>query len=131
MACRSWAILTTAVGLVAAVGCGPARLNQEVKFSVGDVPAQVWVLDSQGVEQTIKVEIKSDGPVDVFVLAGVDQAAASAMTNDELKAKAVASKTEAKQDTITAKIPANQAPVVVARFNSKREKASGTLKLTN
>jgi hypothetical protein len=131
MAWRSWVVLGTALGCLAAVGCGPARLNQEVTFSVGDVPSQVWVLDSQSVDQTIKLDINSDGPVDVFVLVGTDQGAASAMTNDELKAKAVASRTDAKQDSVTAKIPAKQVPVVVVRFNAKREKASGKLKLTN
>lgn len=133
MAWRTWAGGLTAVVLVAAVGCGPAKLNEEKSFNVGidAKPAEAWGLPPQSVEQTLKVEVSSNGPVDVFVLAGVNQDDAVVMFNDELKQKAVASKTDAKQDTITAKIPAKQPGVVVVRFNAKRENASGKVKMTN
>jgi hypothetical protein len=133
MAWRTWAGIATAVILVAAVGCGPARLNVEKKFSVGlDVkPAEGWALPAQSVEQTLKVEVSSSAPVDVFVLTGVNSDDAVVMFADELKKKAVTSKEDVKQDTITAKIPANQPATVVVRFNSKKENASGTIKMTN
>lgn len=128
---RTVTTLFVLVVLMLVIGCGPAKLNRELPFSVGDVPAQAWVLDPQSVDQMLKVEVTSDGPVDVFVLLGVDEGTAFAMTNDELKQKAVASKTDATKDTITAKIPAKQSPVIVVRFNSKHEKASGKIRLSN
>jgi hypothetical protein len=130
MAWRPCVTLLTAVALGAG-GCGPAKLNQEFTFDVGNAPAQAWQLPKQTVAQTVKVEVETDSQVDVYVLTGVDQDRAVNMEPQELHHSAVASKTGVSKDSLSVPIPAKTAAVVVVRVGAKKLTASGMVKLTN
>jgi hypothetical protein len=127
---RTW-IGAVAVATLAATGCGAGKLKKELSFNLDAAPSQAWGFDPQSADQTFKAEVSSNHPVDVFILTGVDENAATGMDNDELEKKAVGVKRDTTADTVTGKIPAKQSAVVVVRFGSKRQPATGKIKLSN
>jgi hypothetical protein len=121
-----------AVGVLAAVGCGPNKLNEVKQFNLGtDTAAQTFSAPAQGAAQTVKVEVTSDNTVDVYVLLGVTAQAASDMEEKDLKAKAAASKTGTKSETLSVQVPAGQGVAVWVGRSGVTQKASGTVKMTN
>jgi hypothetical protein len=121
-----------AVGVLAAVGCGPNKLNEVKQFDLGtEKAAQAFESPAQGAAQTVKVEVTSDNAVDVYVLLGVSSQAAIDMQEKDLKAKAAASKAGTKSETLTVQVPAGQAVAVWVGRSGVTQKASGTVKMTN
>jgi hypothetical protein len=126
--------LTGIVFLFFAAGCGPAKLNSEHSFTVpsGEDVAKIVNLTAQSVEQSVKVEITSDKPVDVFVLLAKNLPKDEAdFTAEKLQPLAVTSKRDSTQDTLSAKIPANSDWHVIVMAGAKTMKATGKLKLSN
>lgn len=131
MPVRTRLVAVLAVALLAAAGCGPGKLNKEVSFEVSDTAAKAWGFDPQAADQTIKLEVTSDQPVDVFILAGTDENTALTMDSKELEQKAAGFKRDATKDTVTGKVPAKQAAAVVVRIGQKRMPATGKIKISN
>ncbi len=121
-----------AVGVLALVGCGPVKFTEVKQFDLGtDKAAQAFSVPAVGAAQAVKVEVTSDNTVDVYVLLGVSAEAASDMQEKELKAKATASKTGTKSETLSVQVPAGQAVTVWVGRSGVTQKASGTVKMTN
>lgn len=121
-----------AVGVLAVVGCGPNKLNEEKAFNLShDQPAQAFDSPAQGAAQSVKVEVSSDKPVDVYVLLGTTAADAVNLGEKDLKAKAKESKLNTKGDTLSVAVPAGQAVTVWVGRNGTTQTASGKVKLSN
>jgi hypothetical protein len=120
--------------LLATAGCGPAKLRSEHTFTVpsGDEVGKIVNLTAQSVEQTVRVEVIADKPVDVFVILARDLPQGdSDFTTEKLEPKAVAVKKNATQEVLTATIPAKTDWHVVVLAAAKTLRATGTLKLSN
>ena len=125
-----------AAGVLAAVGCGPNKLNEESRVSVeslGDAARSAMAIETQPqrVAQTVKVEVTMDNPVNVYVLLKTTAAAASSMDEHEVKSKAVQSKTGVKSETFSVPVPAGDMMVVWVGAATGTRKATGTVKMTN
>ena len=128
--------LASLLGILAfaAAGCGPAKLRSEHTFTVpsGDEVAKIVNLTAQSVEQTVRVEVTADRPVDVFVILAKDLPKDNAdYTTQKLEPKAVAVKKDATQEVLTATIPAKNDWHVIVMAGAKTLRATGTLKLSN
>lgn len=127
-------LIATAVAacVLAAAGCGPAKFDATRSFSLsGEQPAQANEVPPQSAAQTVKVEVTSDNAVDVYVLVGTTAADAVNLEEKDVKAKAAASKTNTKGDTLTVQVPAGQGVTVWVGRSGTVQKASGTVKMTN
>ena len=120
-----------AVGLLMAVGCGPNKLNVVKSFDLStERPAVAFDSPAQSATQTVKVEVTSDNAVDVYVLLNAPADAAD-LDEKDLRAKAAASKTGTKGETLSVQVPAGQAVTVWVGRSGTTQKATGTVKLTN
>ena len=118
-----------ALGLFAASGCGPAKLNQSKTISIDAGDTQAMDLDAQPKPQKITVEFASSaGEVSVYVYKEADAKGEPGLLNAEAnKAKALASK-KSKGETFTVDVPENTAVRVIFQADKK---ADVTVKLTN
>jgi maltose-binding protein MalE len=131
MPTRVFFAAVSAAILAVAAGCGPGKVNKTASFALGtDKPAVGYEANKQSAEQTLKIEVEADNSVNVFVVTGMTLDDAVNTLEVDLKAKAVASKLDAKKESFTASIPAGQKPVVVITLG-KAIKASGSVKITN
>ncbi len=120
-----------AVGVLTAVGCGPAKQIVDRTFALStETPAKTVELPAQGAAQTVKVEVNADNFVDVYVLLNAPGDVVN-MDEKDLKAKAAASKTGTKGETLSVQVPAGQAVTVWVGRSGTTQKATGTVKLTN
>ena len=120
-----------AFAVLAAVGCGPNKLNEVKQFDLSiEKPAQTFSAPAQGAAQSIKVEVTADNTVDVYVLLNASGDIAN-MDEKDLKAKAAASKTGTKSETLTVQVPASQTVTVWVGRSGVTQKANGTVKMTN
>lgn len=115
-----------------AAGCAN-RLRTESAFTLpdGGNTTKVFDLPAQSAEQTIKVEVTSDKPVDVFVMPAQGAPNLDGLPSKEWQAKSTAFKEGVTSDTLTAKVPAKQATKVVVTPSAKTQKATVTVKLSN
>jgi hypothetical protein len=120
-----------ALAVLAAAGCGPARMNSERTFDFASGENVVFGFPPQSAAQTVKVEVTSDKPVDVFALLNVPLDEANGLTVDKAKAKAAGSKTKVTADSFTVQVPASQEVVIWIGASDFGTRAKGTVKLTN
>jgi hypothetical protein len=115
-----------------AVGCAD-RLNTTSSFTLpdGGNTTKVFDLPAQSAEQTVKVEVTSDKPVDVFVMPAQGAPNLDGLPSKEWQAKSTAFKEAVMSDALTAKVPAKQATKVVVTPSAKTQKATVTVKLSN
>ena len=76
------------------------------------------------------MEVTADNAVDVYVLLNAPGDVVN-MDEKDLKAKAAASKTGTKGETLSVQVPAGQAVTVWVGRSGTVQKATGTMKLTN
>ena len=113
-------------------GCGPAKpkLDKEKTFAVDFFNNAAFGPDILSVEQIIKVEVTAQKPVDVYILVGINEAAALDLSSSALKEKAVIAKVAVTSETITMRVPADTQGVVLVR-NGRNEIVNGKIRLTN
>jgi hypothetical protein len=118
--------------LCLAAGCAD-KLSLSSSFTLpdGGHPTKVFDLPAQPAEQTIKVEVTSDKPVDVFVMPAADAPNLDGLPSKEWQAKSATFKEGVTNETLTAKVPAKQATKVVVTPSAKTHKANVTVKLAN
>ena len=121
-----------AVLIFLVAGCAD-KLNTTSSFTLpdGGNTTKVFDLPAQSAEQTIRVEVTSDKPVDVFVMSAADAPNLDGLPSKEWQAKSVTFKEGVTSDTLTAKVPAKQATKVVVTPSAKTQKANVTVKLSN
>lgn len=120
-----------AAGVLAAVGCGPNKLNEVKTFDLGtEKAAQAFDTPAQGAAQTVKVEVSSNNKVDVYVLLNAP-ANAIDLEEKDLKAKATSLKIGTTSETFSVQVPAGQTMTVWVGRSGVTQKASGTVKLSN
>lgn len=128
---RNLIVAAVAVFVLSAVGCFPNRLNEVKTFNMESGNVQAFDSPPQKAAQTVKVEITSDKPVDVYALLNTSAGEAVNLLPDEAKAKAAASKTKVTSDSFTVQVPAGQGLVVWVGVSDHGTRANGTVKLTN
>jgi len=113
-------------------GCAD-KLRTESAFTLpdGGFTTKVFDLPAQSGEQTIKVGVTSDRPVDVFVMPAKDAPNLDGLPTKEWQTKSVSFQEGVTNETLTAKIPAKQATKVVITPSAKSQKVSVTVKLSN
>ncbi len=123
-----WLVVASAV-LVA--GCAD-KLQYESKFALpeGTNVAKVMTLQPQSVEQTLKVEVSADKPVDVYVMPA-KEVSDDALPEKSWEAKALAFKHGVTAETLTAKVPPKEGTKVVVTPSAGTDKTQGTVKITN
>ena len=114
------------------VGCAD-KLRTESAFTLpdGGNTTKVFDLPAQSAEQTLKVEVTSDQPVDVFVMPAKDAPDLDGLPTKEWQTKSQTFKEGVTNETLTAKVPAKQATKVVVTPSAKTQKAQVAVKLTN
>lgn len=122
-----WVVL-----VLLAAGCAD-KLRTESAFvlSDGGNTTKVFDLPAQPAEQTIKVEVASDRPVDVFVMPAKDAPNLDGLPTKEWQTKSQTFKEGVTNETLTAKVPAKQATKVVVTPSARTRKANVTVKLSN
>jgi hypothetical protein len=120
-----------AVGLIYVIGCGPAKLNETRTWNLDDeLVAQSLDLSAQPKPQTIHVEFSSSGnEVSVYLFKAEDAKGDKGLTEANPE-KALALKTNTKNDSFSAEVPPNTATRVIVRRNGGG-KAEVKLKVTN
>lgn len=123
----AWVVLALLVA-----GCAD-KLRTESAFTLpdGGNTTKVFDLPAQSAEQTLKVEVTSDRPVDVFVMPAKDAPDLDGLPTKEWQTKSVTFKEGVTNETLTAKVPAKQATKVVVTPSAKTQKAQVTVKLSN
>jgi uncharacterized lipoprotein YmbA len=113
-------------------GCAD-KLRTESTFTLpdGGNTTKVFDLPAQSAEQTLKVEVTSDKPVDVFVMSAKDAPNLDGLPTKEWQTKSQTFKEGVTNETLTAKVAAKQATKVVVTPSAKTQKAQVTVKLTN
>ena len=113
-------------------GCAD-KLRTESTFTLpdGGNTTKVFDLPAQSAEQTLKVEVTSDKPVDVFVMPAKDAPGLDGLPTKEWQTKSVTFKEGVTNETLTAKVPAKQATKVVVTPSAKSQKAQVKVKLSN
>src|ERR671911_1351513 len=98
----AWVVLAFLVA-----GCAD-KLRTESAFTLpdGGNTTKVFDLPAQSAEQTIKVEVTSDKPVDVFVMPAKDAPGLDGLPTKEWQTKAPTFKEGVTKQTLTAKVPA-------------------------
>jgi hypothetical protein len=126
-------LIAAAVAFVAlsAAGCLPGKLNEVKTFDMESGNVQAFDSPAQKAAQTVKVEVTSDKPVDVYALLNTTAGEAVNLLPDQAKAKAAASKTKVTGDSFTVSVPAGQGLVVWVGVSDFGTRAKGTVKLTN
>jgi galactose mutarotase-like enzyme len=123
------------VVVVSLAGCGPARLKEDRSFTLPDAGTgdrdKVFQLKAQKSEQMIKVEVTATEPVDVYVILTKDAENPADLSEADREKKATASRKGVTGETVTAKVPANQASQVLIALGGKSKKADVTVKMTN
>jgi hypothetical protein len=121
------------VGLAFLVAGCADKLRTESAFTLpdGGNTTKVFDLPAQSAEQTLKVEVTSDRPVDVFVMPAKDAPDLDGLPTKEWQAKSVTFKEGVTNETLTAKVPAKQATKVVVTPSAKSQKAQVKVKLSN
>jgi hypothetical protein len=120
------------VPVLFAAGCAD-KLRKESTFTLpdGGNVTKVFDLPAQRAEQTLKVEVTSDKPVDVFVMSAANAPELDGLASKEWQAKSMTFKEGVTNDTLTAKVPAKQATKVVITPSAKTQKANVKVKLSN
>jgi hypothetical protein len=122
-----WALLA-----FLSAGCAD-KLRTESAFTLpeGGKVTKVFDLPAQRAEQTLKVEVTSDRPVDVFVMSAAEAPDLDGLASKEWQTKSMTFKEGVTNDTLTAKVPAKQATKVVVTPSAKTQKAQVKVKLSN
>ncbi len=122
-------VLVLVCGLV---GCKAAKLNEDKSFSLSSA-ADEYLLEliPQKAEQTVSAAVTATEPVDVYVVLKSAAADPRDLKPADREKKAVAFKKGVKAETLTAKIPANEASAVLVVLGSGSKKSDVTVKLTN
>ncbi len=123
--------LPFALGIIALVGCRADKLNETRDFTLSQEGLDRLIeMPAQKYEQTLSVTVSATEPVDVYIFLKSAGDLRDATAADRAK-KALASKTGTQSDTLTAKIPANDAPNVLVLLGEKSKKSSVSVKLAN
>ena len=117
-----------AVGLLALVGCGPAKLDVTKTYTLDAGEPQILFLDAQPKPQTITIEFESSAsPITVLLIKDAD------VPKDEdgfiPTSKAIASKSNEKAATFSGEVPEKTASRVILRNAST--KTSVKVRVTN
>ncbi|HET6574955.1 MAG TPA: hypothetical protein VFG68_15220 [Fimbriiglobus sp.] len=115
-----------------AAGCAN-KLDTTSSFTLpeGGNATKIFDLPAQSAEETIKVQVTSDKPVDVFVMLAQDAPNLDGLPSKEWQTKSVTFKEGVTSDTLTAKVPAKQATKVVVTPSAKTQKANIKVRLSN
>ena len=128
---RNLTAAVAAVAVLALAGCGPGKLSEVKSFDMESGNVKAFDTPAQKVAQTVKVEVSSDNPVDVYALPGVSVDDAVNMLPEEAKKKAAGSKEKVTSGSFTVPVPAGQGLAVWVGVSDNGTRAKGTVKLTN
>jgi len=128
---RNLIVTAVAFAVLTAAGCGPGKLNSVRTFDMESGNVKAFDMAPQSSAQTVKIEITSDKPVDVYALLGVSVDDAVNMLPEKAKEKAAASKTKVTSDSFTVSVPAGQGMAVWVGVSDVGTRAAGSVKLTN
>ncbi len=119
--------------LIAAAGCSP-KLATEKSFTLpaeGGDRGVLFNLPTHSGDQTVKAEVTSDAPVDVYVYAAKVVAEPRDLSPEDRAVKAILSKTGVTGETISVTVPGKEEYRVLVTLPRNAMRASGKVKFTN
>lgn len=127
-------LTTLAAGVLVLAGCA-GKLDEKKSFTLDpkDADVKTFTLPAQPAEQTLTVEVKASGEVDVFIATSANASDIQGGVSFKKRAeKALAAKEKVKTDTVTATIPPKtEVTVIVALAGLGGEPAQVDLRMTN
>jgi hypothetical protein len=120
-------LVAVAFGVLAATGCGPARLKEEKTYSMEVGDAQRIELEPITKPQKLTVEFSSSAAeVSVYLIKDFKPGDSAA---DMPQKAQILAKAQGKEGTLSADVPENTATRIIIR--DPRAKTDVTVKLTN
>jgi hypothetical protein len=124
-------LAVVATGVLAMVGCGPAKQTVERTFALSaETPAKTYELPAQSAALAGAFS-STYTSTELSAVTSTFTDCAAELDEKDLKAKAAASKAGTKAETLSVQVPAGQAVTVWVGRSGVTQKATGTLKMTN